>query len=191
MLATFGTLLFAFVGERKHRFVKQTARPRYNLKSWEAGVVEDVTVKHRHVLASSRARSFLANPRAPSRREWSLLRDLFPNVAAATHLFVSRVITTSNGSLTVDDAVLFRHGDGFAAGKLMLSVEIDGDSLVVVTKWDLEDAGANVFPRYRVTEKGCVVASSALASALIHRPSGDGSVSSVALPREFVDAPLV
>ena len=191
MLAKFGTLLSAYTHERKHRFVKQTARPRYNLKGWEAGVVEDLTVKHRHVMANSRVKSFLANPRAPSKGERSLLQDVFPNIAAATHLFVSREITTSNGSVTVDDAVLFYHGGGFAAGQLMLGVEINGESFVVVKKWDLVDAVANAFPRYRVTANGCVLAGSALASALIHRPSADGSESSVVLPREFVDGPLV
>ena len=196
MLLRFGCLIATFTHERKHRGVKRECRPRQNLKNWEVGVVESLTVHRLHLMSGPWVHAYLVNARKPMRRDVRVLDDIFPNARGGIE--VSKRVETMNGSIAANDVVLYRwvHGE-LAVGKLLINAKVDGAYRAAVTKWtllprDRAVAGQmdNMIAEYQCDDAGMVIDAAALEAALVHRPSDDGAICTVVLPPEYRNLPL-
>ena len=168
--------------------IKRVARPRLNLRSWGAGVVEETTVSHLHSLAGPWAHpQRLMDPRSPSAATKQVLRDLFPS-ASVNDIVVSRRAVCNNGTITVNDCVLWQTASGFAVGSLLLNAIVCDCHRAVVTRWQRVAVSADrASIQYSCTDVGFVIDASSVEAALLHRPSDDGKTNTVIVPFEYRD----
>ena len=132
MLRRFGCLLSTFVQERKHRLVTRYGRDRRSRKSFETGVIEDITC---HQLWELQQRFYFATHVAkPTKRMTSYLAEIFPGIDASDFQLVSN-ISLNGGRANKGDVVAFFANGEMEVGELIVSVAADDAIFCFVAKW--------------------------------------------------------
>ena len=135
MLRRFGYLLALFVEDRKHRLVSKYGRDRHNDKSWDAGLMEDVTCHQLWELAQPFY--FAAKESKPVGLMRSIGQDLLPDIALDAIKILSS-FSVNGGKAAPGDVVAFVEDDSLSVGRLLLSVGVHSttsSSLSFISKW--------------------------------------------------------
>ena len=121
--------------ERKHKLVKRWSKDRYTTKSFERGIMEELTLEHLADLEKEWMSPGLVEPRKP---ESALLRE-FQNVAGCEfqQVMCSRKARVCHGSLVYTGDVAWASVDG---DRCLVEVkshfEADGHHMTMVCVWD-------------------------------------------------------
>ena len=135
-LRTWGLFVRAFVSERRHRLPKKFGFNRKNDKSFELGLMEDMTVVHMQMLEEvwhkKGARGY-TKPRPATRRT---LEDLHPT--ALEEPLVANVWRTLKGNtITTGDIVLFDNLQGtLEFGELVLLYKAEDVDYAILFAWE-------------------------------------------------------
>jgi hypothetical protein len=187
MLRHHGFLLMTFTHERKHRLVTRYTRDRKNLKSWDAGSIEEITCHQLWELSqpfwgvckSAQARGSILIP----------LREMFPDVPAES-ITILNGIKGNGGAINCGDVVSCVVDGHIQLGELMVAVGIRRanayESYCVVSLWQLHPESADVvWPKYAVSRENVKVLSlQYLDTVFTHSMSADRSSCVVYLPLE-------
>ena len=176
MLAFFGFLISCFVHERHHKVAKLFARWRNNTKSYEVGLLEDMTVHQLHVIkgADWNRMGFLETS-APSGRDADILAELYPGQFP----MVSRRFRNHHGTITVGDVASYREG---CVGEVFLLFALENNCFACVPEWINASSPHPQYGRYRVCHEPKIVCATSLVCSLIHTNKHDDDIAWVLLP---------
>ena len=124
MLQKHGLPLMTFTHERKHRLVTRYMRDRNNLRSWDAGAIEEITCHSLFELSqpfwgccqSAKARGAILIP----------LREMLPEVIDEK-LTILNAVNGNGGNINAGDVVSCILNGSMHLGQLMLAVGIQLD----------------------------------------------------------------
>ena len=133
-LRRFGWLMRCFVHERNHMLPKIYAQSRKNTKSYEIGLMEDITIKQLQnvetVWFGARA-PYWVKPRQATKRT---LREMHPTELEP---MVGNDLRTAKGeNMKVGDACMFERGGEHLFGELVLLYRACGQDFAVVFEWE-------------------------------------------------------
>ena len=190
MLSRFGLLLGTLTHERKHRAVKRYGRGRTTHKSFEVGVLEDITAHNFWELGLDFFQAYKSSK--PSRQQVWWLEDMFPE-NRGVDFTLHNDLTTNGGHCSAGDAVTFKADGTLSVGELLLTVGVpraSGKMLYsLLTKWSF-DCGAKAdasFARALVGKETIMVPTTALDTVLIYRMSSDRASALLYVPFECRD----
>ena len=132
MLGIFGTLLSCLVMERLHRLLQRYTLNRRNLKSYEIGCIEDITVNQLRDRKVDWMADGLLNPAAPKGRILALMKSLWPEELQYT---VSRNARIQRGIISLDDVVFYVASGVLCCGRVMLLFRVCNVDRCIVSKW--------------------------------------------------------
>ena len=132
MLGLHGMLIACFVHERHHKYIKRHARVRHNTKSYEVGIIEEVTIDKLWALQNMKPARGLQGSVEPSRTISAALAE----ITAGDAYRVARVIKTAEGPAEVGDVCFFtKDGDTHVGEIFLLFEERDKPPQAVVSRW--------------------------------------------------------
>lgn len=176
-----GRLYSCFVQERHHRLLTKYAAVRKQTKSYERGVVEEITVEQIQDLEVNWLHIGLVNPREPPRHTASVLRDL-----GFVGVVTSLTYKAAFGSVHVGDAISVRSANGDCIGEVAVLFQQGDVDYVIVSPWEPLHAADVPKNAMRVDTTGVglrVFEAACIHATLPHtRPSPENSVVLVKLP---------
>ena len=187
MLRRFGYLLSTFVQERKHRLVLRYGRDRKNLRSFDAGLIEDITC---HQVWQLQQHFYFALTTAkPQGKFVFALQELFPNVAVHG-MAILNAISVNGGKASSGDIVSFWDDGQMHLGELFFSVGVKSTehvSFSFVSKWQASKAdGSWVTFLLPSSETNVLkIECKCLDTVVTHRMAHDRKSCSVHLPPEL------
>lgn len=185
MLKGFGFLLQTFTHERKHRLVTRYTRDRRNLRSWDAGAIEEITCHSLFELSqpfwgcckAAKARGAILIP----------LRELFPGVYDDNFTMLNSV-SGNGGNINAGDVVSCIFNGHMHIGQLLVAVGIQPacTAFAIVSLWqrhpDCKDA---IWSNYLVSRDNVVkLPLEHLDTVFTHAMSADRSSCVVYMPVE-------
>ena len=156
MLKNFGFLLQTFTQERKHRLVMRYTRDRKNLRSWDAGAIEEITCHSLWELSQP----FWGCCKAANARGAILipLRELFPGVYDDNFTILNS-ISGNGGRIHAGDVVSCILDGHMHIGQLIVSVGIQPacTAFAIVSIWQRHlDCKDNIWSNYVVSRDNVV-----------------------------------
>ena len=187
MLKRHGFLLMTFTHERKHRLVTRYTRDRRNLRSWDAGAIEEIVCHSMFelsrpfygVVKSAQARGAILIP----------LRELFPGVED-DKISILNDISGNGGNIHNGDVVSCIHNGSMHVGELLVAVGVNVDNsynaFCIVSLWQRDAACTDtVWANYVVAQDNVVtIPSNHLDTVFTHAMSTDRSSCMVYMPVE-------
>ena len=134
-LRMFGWLMRCFVHERHHKLLKKYSKNRVNTKSFELGLVEDVTIVQLQALGAewhAKGMSKPMRPRASTRRTLLEMHPAEPNPTVAHSIRTPRTET-----ITAGDACLFARDGAHNFGELNILYRAGGHDYAIIFEWEL------------------------------------------------------
>ena len=184
MLARFGYLLSTFVQERKHRLVTRYARDRRALKSFETGLIEDIT--SHQIWELSQTFYFATKSAKPTKRMLMFLQDIFPGVDAKQLTIVSN-ISVNGGKAMHGDVIAFFHNNEMHIGELLVSVGVKNtaQTFSFIAKWQQVKLDVSWLNCAVSDDDVCKIPTNCLDSVLVYHMSSDRKECAVHLPCEL------
>ena len=181
MMRSHSELLSCFLMERLHTRVKRYLLGRLHTRSYERGVIEDVTLEHLHRLQEPWNMAGLCAATDATEEIAELVRSKFPAAVRITTSVSSR--TRFGLEVYRGDVVLY--GKGFA-GRVWYNLDVDGAVFVAVAKWQRTHAREHSW-QYAMAEEVVMVPLAAVKATVVR--NGTGHVSTVLPPLHMrVDA---
>ena len=180
-LRRLGFLLATFVHERKHKAIKAACNSRECTFSFDAGVLEDVTMDQVYALKThSTTGLYLAGSMIANRT----LRNVFiaDGVATeSTELLTATKLFVNCRAVCKSDTVLYRFGRNVCFAGVQCHVQIDGQLWTCLEPWSIIDSTQNVH-RCIVQDATVMVPSSCIIESCIFSPAAVGSIAQVLIP---------
>jgi hypothetical protein len=134
MYERFEFLLGLLVTERRHKIVKRWSKDRLSQESFEAGVVEEVTLQHLTDLREPwLVNDCLVDEIPPAAK---LMRELRGRYRDARFISSSNSARVNHMLFTKGDVALVRNGGVERAGEIYFFARVDSQNLVCVSFWD-------------------------------------------------------
>ena len=185
-----GSLLNCWVLERKHKVPKSYGTDVRDTRTYDLGLIREVTADHLHRLSSPTLFGFTRLGLSASREASSLLKDFILDslgLAAGTAIDVhdGRLCRASfEFAFVVGDVVTFEDGDaGFKVGEVWHCLCIDGELVSIVNCWEY-DRIVNSAGIYRLLDNPKLVFSCDITNTCIWAHRSD-TEAMVLLPREY------
>ena len=138
--AEFGFLLATFLMERMHRDPKREAQMRHTTRSFEHGLVRDVTVQQVYDVADIREKTGLEGVHCASRALAESVRADF-GLGVDEEVGHSVSMRTSRGRrVLAHDVVRYLCATGVAVGEVYFHVEVRGFCFTLVATWTLVES---------------------------------------------------
>ena len=132
-LKRFKTLLGLLVQERRHKVVKRWTKDRYSCKSFERGLIEEVTLEHLHQMESHWCRHGLVQPTQP---KGNLKKSVHAAHPAATSILVSSKARGAKGSVVHAGDLAYCVVLGrVSLVEVWYHAEVDGQQVSCVSVW--------------------------------------------------------
>ena len=165
-----GTLLSCFLMERLHKRVKRFMLGRLQPKSYERGIIEQVTLDHLHRLQDPWHKAGLRKATAARQGVAEIVRGVFPTAVTITQSISSK--TTFGLEVYQSDVVMY--GRGLAA-QVWYNIDVDGDVYVAVAKWNRTQASPWVWTS-AMTEEVALVQLADVKATVVRKDEGNVSI---------------
>ena len=124
-LRKFGYLLALFTQERRHRIIKRFLHGRKNLKSFERGVIEEITCEHLRHLKDGWLKAGLQHASCNKRtRQSAKVRELYPHAAEVA---TSSEATLADGSFFAGDVAFVQVHGRIEVCEIWFHFQVDND----------------------------------------------------------------
>jgi len=138
LLKSHKQLISLFTTERRHKIIKRHLVDRHILRSFETGVMEEITAHHKaDLMEHAFDRGVLVHPVMPKPAMAKALRPKFPG---ATSMLASRQLKAASGVIiTAGDVVLCRYQGERRVGEVWFFIEVNGppaSQLACISVWD-------------------------------------------------------
>jgi hypothetical protein len=168
------------VQERKHRVVKRRARDRHGDRSFDHGVLTEVTVQHLHEIGLPFKGSVLDDARnAPPRLCAAIVASGYARDSDS--IMTSRIARVQSRAVTMGDVVLYMEGSDVSVGEVYFHASINGMAHSCVSKWPVEFCDTHT-KHCRVADDPRIVPTHLLLESVVYSKASVGSVSHVLVP---------
>ena len=167
MMRSHGVLLSCFLMERLHKRVKRFMLGRLQPRSYERGIIEQVTLDHLHRLQDPWHKAGLCKATAARQDVAEIVRGAFPTAVTITQSISSK--TTFGLEVYQGDVVMY--GRGFA-GQVWYNIDVDGVVYVAVAKWNRTQASPCVWT-YAMTEEVVLVQLADVKATVVRKDEGN------------------
>ena len=181
MLDLFGTLLSMATQERRHKIVKAFIVDHKNTKSFERGLIEEITVEHvQDLVENDLKEAGLRDATEASEQQSIRFREHFPY---ARYILSSRVAVAANQTFTVNDVALARIDGELMPCRILAHCQADDDMpFTFVNRWCVEDRSDKYCMIARRAEDVKLLATKDLLSSVIYRLMSDPSFVAILVP---------